>query len=90
MPSLSSTSSLGQANSNNTSTRRHGFEAWCIATINSRVALDSNRKHPHVATPGSTWNNQTHTHLHISPPHHNQMHSGYVMFLILKNPLIDH
>lgn len=78
MPSLSSTSSsLGQANSNNTSTRDDmDLKLGALATINSRVALDSNRKHPHVATPGSTWNNQTHTHLHISPPHHNQMHSG--------------
>ena len=86
MPSLSSTSSsLGQANSNNTSTRDDmDLKLGALATINSRVALDSNRKHPHVATPGSTWNNQTHTHLHI------KCIVVYVMFLILKNPLIDH
>ena len=61
-----------------------------LVTINSRVALDSNRKHPQVATPGSTWNNQT---THICIFHHHitiKCIVVYVMFLILKNPLIDH
>ena len=74
MSSLSS--SLGQTNPNNTSTRDDmDLKLGALATINSRVALDSNRKHPHIATPGSTWNNQNHSHLQISPPHH-QMHSS--------------
>ncbi|KAI5966474.1 VTS1 [Candida pseudojiufengensis] len=44
-----------------------------LATINSRVALDSNRKHPHAGT-NTNWSNQQH---HHNNHNHNHHHHNY-------------